>query len=130
MTSCSGVITIFYFSLFIMISSYSIVAAIPTDCTCIEYMDTIDSDYPIPVSEVIELIEKGKDKFYVMDYKTQNKVYVNVAQKKEGMKYIRTEAYDTSYDRLLKVGYCNVTRRAPYESGPMIIQEIRDLLDS
>jgi hypothetical protein len=79
------------------------------DCTCIKYVCTIDSDYMIPVYEVIKLIESGKDRFYVMDYKAENKLFVTVAQKGD-LKYIRARDYDTHYDELLKVGECKLAK--------------------
>ena len=76
------------------------------DCACIQYVGVIDSDYLIPVSEVIKLIESGKNRFYLMD-RANNKVYLTVAQR-GGKKYIRTRDYDTHYDDLLKIGECKL----------------------
>lgn len=79
------------------------------DCTCIQYVGTIDSDYLILVSEAIKLIESAKDRFYVMDYKAENKIYVTVAQRGD-LKYIRARDYDTHYDELLRVGECKLAK--------------------
>lgn len=82
----------------------------PVDCTCIEYVGTIDSENLIPIPKVVKLIESSKDRFYLIDSKDQSKVYVNIAQR-GGLKYIRTEPTDTPDDNLLKIGYCNVARK-------------------
>ena len=79
----------------------------PTDCTCIKYVGTLDSDYLIPVSEVIKLIENGQDRFYVIDIKDRSAVYVLIAQR-EDLKYIRTRPDDTPDDNLLKIGDCKM----------------------
>lgn len=103
------------------------IKALPAeDCTCIEYVGVVESDYLIPVTEVIRRIEKGRHRFYVLDYGTQSKAYVNVAQKGD-LKYIRTESYDTPHDKLLNVGYCDVTNRPSYESGSMLLLGLLDL---
>src|SRR5881628_169509 len=79
------------------------------DCTSIQYVGTVDSEYLIPVSEALKLIESGKDRFYILDYKAEDKVYVTVA-KKGDLKYIRARASDTYYDELLKVGECKLAK--------------------
>ncbi len=99
------------------------------DCTCIEYVGTADSDRLIPVSEVVKRIEKGKDRFYVLEYETQAKVYVDVAQRGD-LKYIRTEDYDSSADRLLKIGDCDVTNRPSYFEASMLVVGVKDAFDS
>jgi hypothetical protein len=98
------------------------------DCTCIKYVGTIDSDYVVPISDVIKLIESGKDRFYVLDQNAENKVYVTIA-KKGDMKYIRVRDYDTDHDELLKISECKLTNRAPNERASLLIHGIRDLLD-
>ncbi|HJS68299.1 MAG TPA: hypothetical protein VJ730_02670 [Nitrososphaera sp.] len=99
------------------------------DCTCIQYVGTVDSDYLLPVSEVIKRIEKSKDQFYVLEHETQDKIYVHIAHK-GNLKYIRTEARDTSDDELLKVGDCDVTDKPVFEKGSMLLIGIEDLLRS
>jgi hypothetical protein len=96
------------------------------DCTCIQYVGAIDSDYLIPVSEVIKQIESGKDRFYVLDHKAEIKVYVTVA-KKGDLKYIRARDYDTHYDELLKVGECKVTNRSSNERASLLIHGIKEV---
>ncbi len=100
-----------------------------TDCTCIQHVGTLESDYMIPVSEVIKRIEKTKDRFYVLDHESKGKVYVHVAQRGD-LKYIRTKDNDTSDDKLLKVRDCKVTGRPAYEEASMLIIGIKDLLRS
>jgi hypothetical protein len=85
-----------------------IINARPVDCTCIAYVGTVDSEYLIPASQVVKLIESGKDRFYLLDFKGQDKLYVSVAQRGD-LKYIRTQNNDSSNDSLLKVSNCNVT---------------------
>jgi len=74
------------------------------DCTCIEYVGIMGSEYLVPVSEVIKSIESDQDGFYVvMDYKRaqDSRVYVIVAQRGD-LKYIITEHDDSPDDILLK----------------------------
>lgn len=97
------------------------------DCTSIEYLGVLDSDYLIPVSEAVKLIESGKDKFYLVD-PTLSRIYVSVASK-DGKKYVRARDYDTQYDDLLQVSECKVTNREPNERASLLIHGIRDLLD-
>jgi hypothetical protein len=89
---------------------------------------TIDFDYLVRVSDVIKLIESGKNRLHVLNHKTHSEVYVTVAQKGD-LKCVRIRDYDTHYDELLKVGECSVTNRPQYESASIIIHGIRDLLD-
>ena len=81
------------------------------DCTCIEYVGIAGSEDLIPVSEVIKLIESGRDRFYVvMDYKREqdSRVYAIVAQR-GNLKYIRIRPSDDSpEDILLKVRECKI----------------------
>jgi hypothetical protein len=97
------------------------------DCTCVKYVGTVDSDHLIPISEVIKRIG-GKDRFYVLEYETRDKVYVNVAQRGD-FKYIRTESYDTTRDRLLKIGDCEVTDRPSYFAASLPLFGIKDIFD-
>jgi hypothetical protein len=100
----------------------------PTDCTALEYVGLIDSDILMPISEVVKRIEKSKDRFYVLDYdETQAKHYVHVTER-DGQKYIRTKDYDTATDRLLNIGYCDVTNIPGYESGSALGLAIIDIL--
>jgi hypothetical protein len=87
----------------------------------------MDTDYLIPIPEIVKLIESRKNRFYVLDHEAQEKVYVTVAEKRN-LKYIRTEAHDTPDDKLLSVGDCKVTDRPSYEAASMILVGIKDLL--
>lgn len=77
-----------------------------TDCTSITHVGVVDSDYMIPIKELIELIDRGQDRFFVIDKATKKAHYVEIAEK-EGIRYIRTMAYDSLYDSLLKLWNCN-----------------------
>ncbi len=79
----------------------------PIDCTCITYVGVEDSEYLVPVSEVIKLIEGGKNRFYIFDFDHKSRIYVVVAQR-EQTKYIRTSSDDKPNDNLLKIGDCKV----------------------
>jgi hypothetical protein len=98
------------------------------DCASIKYVGTVDSDHLISVSEVIKRIEKGKDKYYVLEYESKAKVYVSIALRGD-FKYIRTEVQDTPHDRLLKVGECAMTNRPSYFSASLPLFGIKDILD-
>jgi hypothetical protein len=99
------------------------------DCTCIQYVGTVDSEYLLPVSEVIKRIEKSENQFYVLDRVTHSKIFVRIAHKGH-LKYIRTETHDTSDDKLLKVGDCDVPFKPVFEKGSMLLIGIVDLLRS
>lgn len=101
----------------------------PTDCTAIEYVGLEGLDELMPVTEVVKRIEKGKDRFYVLEYETQAKHFVHVAEK-DGQKYIRTKDHDTATDMLLNIGYCGVTNYPRYESGSVLALAILDIVRS
>jgi hypothetical protein len=103
-------------------------APLTQDCTSIKYVGTVDSDQLLPISEVIKRIEKGKDKFYVLEYESKAKVYVSIAVRGD-LKYIRTEDRDTDSDRLLKVGECKTTNRPSYFAASLPLIGIKDILD-
>lgn len=101
----------------------------PTDCTALEYVGLEDSDELMSVSEVVKRIDKGKDRFYVLEYETQTRYFVHVAEK-GGQKYIRTKDHDTAMDMLLNIGYCSITNYPRHERGSVLALAILDIIRS